>query len=61
MQSPLPSAAAIQWTYADNSQITSSTDDDNHATTNRYDTANRLAQVTDPRGNTVTYTCVTPS
>lgn len=41
--------------YANNSQVTSVTDDRGNATTTIYDTANRRAIVTDAKGNTVAY------
>ena len=41
--------------YSDHSQVLATIDDNNHGRTNRYDTVNRLAQVTDPKGNTVSY------
>jgi YD repeat-containing protein len=48
--------ATTQTIYSDNSQVLAVINDNNHGTTNRYDTANRLSVVTDAKGNTITYT-----
>lgn len=48
--------STMQWTYADNGQVTTlSTDLPGHVTIYAYDTANRRSRVTDAGGNTVDY------
>jgi len=44
-----------QWVFANNGQVTSSTDDNGNVTSTTYDTANRPLTVTDAKGNTATY------
>lgn len=45
--------STMQWTYADNGQVTTLTTDlPGHVTTFSYDTANRRSRVTDAKGNT---------
>jgi len=47
--------ATTRTTYSDNSQVLAVINDNNHGTTNRYDTANRLGVITDAKGNTIAY------
>ena len=51
-QAPIGDGFATTTTlYADNSAVLVTVNDNHHARTNRYDTANRLFQVTDAKGN----------
>ncbi len=59
-QSDLPGGQQVGqsialFAYSDNSQVISVTDDNGHAETTVYDTANRRGVVTDAKGNSVAY------
>ncbi|HAB19182.1 MAG TPA: hypothetical protein DCE44_22425 [Verrucomicrobiales bacterium] len=49
-------AATTQYRYAGTSDLVEVVNDNNHATTMAYDTANRLRVRTDAKGNTITFT-----